>query len=334
MKRRTLALALACALSLALLTACGGNSGSTSSSLSGSSQSSSNVSTSEPDASLPGSSQPEGSQSSSTSQGEGSQSSAASSSSQEQTDGSQAQPAKLTLNRTDFSLFTTGATFRLKAAGVPDGTSVVWSSSNDKVATVGEDGTVTYVSAGSATITATAGDLTATCKVYCKAQETEQPDNGGSSSSGSGSSSGSSSGSGSSSTKVDLAAFHSTVSSSYDVPGSSEPADAQLLDQYFSGLSSVKTEQCLVYLNMLSMNMGEMALVQVSDSADVDTVKSIFQARVDYMSGADGGTPGAWYPEPTRLWTENARVVSNGNYVMMIVSEDCDAIVKEFNALF
>ena len=43
---------------------------------------------------------------------------------------------------------------------------------------------------------------------------------------------------------------------------------------------------------------------------------------------------GAWYPEPTRIWTENSRVVSNGNYVMMVVHENCDAIVDAFNALF
>ena len=126
-----------------------------------------------------------------------------------------------------------------------------------------------------------------------------------------------------------MASFYSTVSSTYNVPGSSEPVDSQLMEQYFAGLSAVKTEQCLVYLNMLSMNMGEIALVQVSDSKDVDTVKSIFQTRIDNMING-----GAWYPEPTRLWTEDSRVVSNGNYVMMIVSEDCDSIVKDFNALF
>ena len=36
----------------------------------------------------------------------------------------------------------------------------------------------------------------------------------------------------------------------------------------------------------------------------------------------------------TSLWTNSSRVVSNGNYVMMVVHEDCDQIVDEFNALF
>ena len=67
----------------------------------------------------------------------------------------------------------------------------------------------------------------------------------------------------------------------------------------------------------------------------MDTVKAIFQARIDRMTGADGqGNPGAWYPGPTEQWKNNSRVVSNGNYVMMVVHENCDAIVDTFNALF
>ena len=99
-------------------------------------------------------------------------------------------------------------------------------------------------------------------------------------------------------------------------------------------MSAIDTQQCLVYITMLSMNNGEFGLVQVKDSADVDTVKAIFQARIDYMVGDGEGPGGAWYPGPTEQWTNNSRVVSNGNYVMMVVHENCDDIVAAFNALF
>ena len=128
--------------------------------------------------------------------------------------------------------------------------------------------------------------------------------------------------------KVDLAAFCTTVTTNYSLPHLSL-ADSTMLDNYYAGLSSVATEQSQVYINMMSMNMGEISLVQVKDSKDVATVKAIFQARIDSMVNG-----GAWYPEPTRIWTEQSRVVSNGNYVMMVVGEDCDSIVKDFNALF
>ena len=34
------------------------------------------------------------------------------------------------------------------------------------------------------------------------------------------------------------------------------------------------------------------------------------------------------------MWKNNSRIVSSGNYVMMVVHENCDDIVNLFNALF
>lgn len=132
---------------------------------------------------------------------------------------------------------------------------------------------------------------------------------------------------------VDLAAFAEDVTGSYEF-GFLELADAELLDGFYPGMTGIDTEQCLVYICMLSMNNGEFGLVQVKDGGDVDAVEAVFQARIDYMVGDGNGPGGAWYPGPTELWTNYSRIVSNGNYVMMVVHESCDDIVSEFNALF
>lgn len=108
-----------------------------------------------------------------------------------------------------------------------------------------------------------------------------------------------------------------------------QQADQELMEIFYPGLSAVSSQQMLVYVNQMSMNMGELALIEVTDSKDVDGVKAILQARIDGMING-----GAWYPEPTRIWTECSRVVSNGNYILMVVHEQCDAIVDDFNALF
>ena len=79
---------------------------------------------------------------------------------------------------------------------------------------------------------------------------------------------------------------------------------------------------------------GDVVLVQLTNSSDVNTVKELLQDRIDYMTGADGGQPGAWYPGPTEMWQNSSRIVSNGSYVMLVVNENCDAIVDAFNALF
>ncbi len=323
MKHRTYALLLAATLSVSLLAGCGSSNGANSSqssdnssiSSSQGSQSSSGSDVSTPDAS-----------------GSGSDVSTSASGSTSTPDGSQGETqeqAKLTLSRTGFTLFSAGSSYTLKVDGVAEGTKVTFKSGNPDVATVDENGKVVAVKPGNTKITVTAGDQTATCVVACKWEESK-PSTGGGSSSGSGSSS---SGGGTTTpdpepSKVDLAAFYSSVTSKYSMPNLSL-ADSTMLDNYYAGLSSVATEQSQVYINMMSMNMGEISLVQVKDSKDVATVKAIFQARIDSMVNG-----GAWYPEPTRIWSEQSRVVSNGNYVMMVVGEDCDAIVKDFNALF
>ena len=88
--------------------------------------------------------------------------------------------------------------------------------------------------------------------------------------------------------------------------------------------TSVQLETCAAVNRAVKTMMQE-----VADSGDVDTVKGIFQDRIDaQVSG------GAWYPSAIEAWQNNSRVVSKGSYVMMVVHEDCDAIVNEFNALF
>ena len=132
---------------------------------------------------------------------------------------------------------------------------------------------------------------------------------------------------------VDLAAFYQSVTSQNEF-GFLELATSEYLDNLYPGMTGIETEQCLVYICAMSMNNGEFGLVQVKNSADVAAVKAIFQARVNYMVGDGNGPGGAQYPMAMDQWENNSRIVSNGDYVMMVVHENCDAIVSQFNALF
>ena len=347
MKRRAFALILACALSLSLLSACGGGGGSSSSQ----GGSSAGGSSSQGDASsVPGgadqsaggsASLPEESGSASTPEGGGTSSGSASQggSSSGTAEGGSSQADQLTLNRTDFTLFSAGSTFQLKYQA-PAGAQgeAAFASSDEAVATVAQDGTVTAVAPGSATITLTYGDLTASCTVRCR-WEDAPADTGDSSTGGTGDSS-----QGGTETpsepetpaaeNVDLQSFFDTINTAYEMPFMMA-VDSTGLDSFYAGLTGISTQQLVVYqCGMSPASAGDVALVQVSDSADVEAVKAIFQARIDYMTGADGGMPGAWYPGPTEMWQNSSRIVSNGNYVMLVVNESCDAIVNDFNALF
>lgn len=222
--------------------------------------------------------------------------------------------AKITPKPASVTLTTAGATARITCTVEPKSSQKLsYSSDNTQVAIVSNDGTVTGVAPGSAVITITCGDATATVPVTC---------------------SWTASGAGSKPAKnVDLSAFYSTITGKYEF-GFLELADSSILDNVYPGLSGISAEQMLVYVCMISMNNGEFGLVQVKDSKDVDAVKAAFQSRIDYMVGDGNGPGGAQYPMAMDQWENNSRIVSNGNYVMMIVHENCDDIVKEFNALF
>ena len=79
---------------------------------------------------------------------------------------------------------------------------------------------------------------------------------------------------------------------------------------------------------------SEILLVEVANADDVAKVEEIMNARVSYQVG-DGTAPGgAWYPETMDQWENNSRVVSVGNSVMLVVMDNADEIVTEFQNLF
>ena len=84
----------------------------------------------------------------------------------------------VTLDKTEATLTEAGATVTLVATVAPENATdktVTWSTSDDKVATV-VDGVVTAVANGKATITAKAGEKTATCEVTVAIPEVDPND--------------------------------------------------------------------------------------------------------------------------------------------------------------
>lgn len=134
------------------------------------------------------------------------------------------------------------------------------------------------------------------------------------------------------SASVDLTAFYNDLAAQY---GENFPATMSLtempeyLDAFFPGLSAIPTKQLLAYQPMMGAVVCEIVLVEVENASDMDAVKAILQDRIDVQAGG-----GAWYPESVEGWLNNSRIVSNGNYVMMIAYSFCDDVVASFNALF
>lgn len=106
------------------------------------------------------------------------------------------------------------------------------------------------------------------------------------------------------------------------------------LEHIYPGLSGIQRKQTVLRTAKMSSIAAEVALVEVASSADAQAVKNIFQQRINTQVGADGSTPGAWYPETVENWQNNARIVVNGNCVMLVVSQEANQVVSAFNALF
>lgn len=131
---------------------------------------------------------------------------------------------------------------------------------------------------------------------------------------------------------VDLAAFGDQYVTAEQMPpllDTNEDIGKQIQEQSYPGLTDIETEQCLLYVSMMGVKNSELALVQVKNSEDVSKVQEIFQAHIDGMING-----GAFYPSDVENWTNFSQVVTNGNYVMLVVSTEKDSIVESFNALF
>ena len=129
---------------------------------------------------------------------------------------------------------------------------------------------------------------------------------------------------------VDLAAFYETLAADFEMPMGMGVVDGEMRENMYTGLAEVEPVQSVVVVSQMSMSNAEYAFVEVADEADVDAVKAIFQARIDAQ--VDGG---AFYPEATEIWNTKSQIVTNGNFVMMVVDgTNGDAIVESFNALF
>lgn len=134
------------------------------------------------------------------------------------------------------------------------------------------------------------------------------------------------------SASVDLAAFFETLFADDpdNAPAVADLTDMpEMLDSYYPGLSDLELAQCHIFMPMMTAVPFEIALIQVSDSADMDTVREILQARIDVQVNNHHN-----YPMIIENWEMNSRIQVCGDYIMMVAYEACDSIVDSFIALF
>lgn len=127
---------------------------------------------------------------------------------------------------------------------------------------------------------------------------------------------------------VNLYDFYKSTIASHEF-GMVDQVTGEYLTNFYPGLENIQTNQMEIYMSMMTASAVEIALVEVANAGDAAAVQNVFQTRIDYQAGE-----GAWYPEAKEAWANNSAVVVKGNYVMMVVHDNKDAIVSSFNALF
>lgn len=126
---------------------------------------------------------------------------------------------------------------------------------------------------------------------------------------------------------VDLSAFYSSISSSYEF-ASLMDLDSAMLDAYYPGLTAITTLQLIAKVPMITASGHEIVLVQCENEDDAATVQSILAARKQSM--IDGG---AFYPATVELW-QNAEICVSGCYLMLVSHDNAADIASSFYALF
>ena len=93
--------------------------------------------------------------------------------------------------------------------------------------------------------------------------------------------------------------------------------DTAELESLYPGLTAVETKQLVAYQPP-----------EVADAADAETVRAIFQQRVDSIANDDA------YPENAPAWKNNSAVTVNGNYVVLGVLPEGTDLPAAFKAEF
>ena len=102
-------------------------------------------------------------------------------------------------------------------------------------------------------------------------------------------------------------------------------ADAEMLESMYPGLGAVETKQLVVAAPMMSAVAMEFAFVEVANAADVETVKTILQTRIDNQVAG-----GAWYPETIEQWEKHSEIVVIDNFVCLFVTADKAGLIDAF----
>ena len=127
------------------------------------------------------------------------------------------------------------------------------------------------------------------------------------------------------------------LSTFYDAVIAAQPAEAEglvlfpeenpdLINNFYPGILDMDLAQRAFYFPPVVTSPCELVMVEVKSADDVQTVKDIFQARIDL------GASDTAYPESSQGWSSRAQIQEAGNFVAMIVLPEGNTIPENIFA--
>lgn len=129
---------------------------------------------------------------------------------------------------------------------------------------------------------------------------------------------------------VNLEEFYQTIFTDPENTPAMVVMEGEAIDGFYPGLTAVERKQTVAYMPMMTAVPCEIMMVECASEADVDTVKEIFQARINTQVNDHLN-----YPAVIEAWEKEAQVVVNGNYVaLFVINGMTEQTVENFNAAF
>ena len=127
---------------------------------------------------------------------------------------------------------------------------------------------------------------------------------------------------------VKLDAFYETIFTDPENAPAMVAMEAEALEAFYPGLTAVERKQTVAYMPMMTAVPCEIVMVECAKAEDVETVKGIFQARIDAQVNDHFN-----YPMVIEAWEKEAAVVDSGNFVaLFVVNGMTEQVVASFNA--
>ncbi len=127
---------------------------------------------------------------------------------------------------------------------------------------------------------------------------------------------------------VNLEEFYQTIFTDPENTPAMGAMDTEMLEAFYPGLTGIELKQTVAYMPMITAVPCEIVMVECANAADVETVKGLFEARIEAMVNDHFN-----YPAVVEAWEKEATVVSGGNYVaMFVVNGMTEQVVTNFNA--